>query len=128
MRQNASSRNGEELGRRLGHTLSLTARRLRRLARAGVVHVVGAAPIRSALKRLCALMPEDEMAPAPFVDSIARLVDVCGSAMRPIPADGIPRAAVLDSDAREQLGALLAALRPKVERIVDQSSDRANAR
>lgn len=128
MRQNASSGNAEELGRRLGHTLSLTARRLRRLARAVVVHVVGAAPVRSALRHLCALIPDDEVAPAPFVDSIARLVEVCGAATRPIPSDGISRAAVLDSRAREQLGALLAALRPEVERVVDQSNDRAASR
>lgn len=128
MQQNASSPQSEELGRRLSHMPPLMGRRLRRLAGAAVVHLVGAAPVRSALVHLCALVPEEEMTPTPFVDSIARLVDVCGAATRPAPSDRIAGNAVLDSHAREQLGALLAALRPKVERIIDESNSRATAR
>ncbi len=125
MRENASSCDAGKVARGLSRALGVAAYNSRSLVRAGLIRLIGARHVRGAVEHLHALIPKDQTAPAPFVDYIMRMVDACGASTRPALNGGPARAAVLDSLAREQLGALLAALRPKVERIVDQSTDRA---
>jgi DNA-binding transcriptional ArsR family regulator len=112
------------LGRITGLTLGAAAYHMRILVSAGLIELADEGRVRGAVEHFYALASRAET--APLTDPIGALLSLCGAFAVPSPDGGYPRPAVLDDRARDELQAILDQLRPRVQSITVDSTQRAD--
>jgi DNA-binding transcriptional ArsR family regulator len=91
------------------------------LKSAGVVKLVGEGRSRGTIEHFYGLVARNE---EQLNDSVVGLQKLCGGLTLPSVDGGYPQPLVLDERAREELQALLDALRPKVQRALRAAAKR----
>lgn len=112
-----------QLSRITGGSIGATAYHVRTLVDAGIVELIDEARVRGAVEHFYTLTAGegDEIQ---VMDPIRQLLSICGALTVPDPDGGFPLRGILDDAARERLERLLAQLRPEVQRVVAESTDR----
>lgn len=116
-----------QLARITGGTLGSTAYHVRTLVSAGVVELADEGRVRGAVEHFYALVPGDEEE-IRLTDPVAQLMSLCGALTVPGADGGYPRPAAVDDAARGRLRALIDKLRPEVQRIVAEATEREDKR
>jgi DNA-binding transcriptional ArsR family regulator len=103
----------------LGRTVGSVAYHVRQLEDAGVVSFVEKGRVQGALEHFFALASDE----VDVGDRSVELQKLCDALTLP-SEDGNPEVVELDETAREELQALVAAVRPKVRRVVRSAAKR----
>jgi DNA-binding transcriptional ArsR family regulator len=115
-----------QLSRVTGGSLGSTAYHMRTLVSAGVVTLADEGRVRGAVEHFYALVPGDEQE-LRLTDPIGQLLGLCGALTIPDPEGGYPRPTALDDAARKDLQKVMARVRPVVQRIVVEATERVDA-
>jgi DNA-binding transcriptional ArsR family regulator len=105
-----------------GSTLGSIAYHVRTLVAAGVVVLAEEGRVRGAVEHFYALAPEE--ANAALSDPVVTLLGLCNALTIPSDDGDLPRPAVLDDRAREELRTILEHLRPQVQGVVTSTAER----
>jgi DNA-binding transcriptional ArsR family regulator len=108
-----------------GSTLGSVAYHVRTLVAAGVVELADEGRVRGAVEHFYALASNHE--DTQLADPVGTLLGLCDALTLPAPDGGYPRPTVLDDDARHELHAILATLKPQVRAIVAGAAQRTAA-
>lgn len=112
-----------QLARVTGGTLGSVAYHVRTLASAGVIELADEGRVRGAVEHyygLTAVVADD----GPLVDPLSALLSLCGAMTVAGENGGYPRPVVLDDAGRQELRAVVAQLRPKVQAIASAATAR----
>jgi DNA-binding transcriptional ArsR family regulator len=114
-----------QLSRVTGGTLGSVAYHVRTLVAAGVIELADEQRVRGAVEHLYTLVGSMADDVNTVSDPIEMLLAVCGALTVPDPEGGYPTPVSLDDRAREDLGSVIASIRPQVRAISEAATARA---
>lgn len=112
-----------QVARITGRSLGSMSYHMRTLVTAGLVELADEGRVRGAVEHFYALAPGTE-SEVRLTDPITQLLNLCGALTQADPAGGYPQPTLLDDAARDRLSAVIAKVRPEVQKIAAEATRR----
>lgn len=112
-----------QLAKVTGGSLGSVAYHVRTLVSAGIIELAEEGRVRGAVEHFYVLVLEDHQ--TKLDDPVGQLLGLCGALTVPGPNGGLPRPAVIDADAREELCDIIDQLTYRVREVAAAATARA---